>query len=197
MQLLVTGADRWAVQGIAQALLRPGAAAGIQVASTPVDALGDAGEADVLLVVQPSAEVAQRVASHVPPLLPVLWLGGAPPVPREPRPPGLLGAQSADARNLAAVQALAAGLHVADAQDSLLGLRAPAASEGAGEPLTPRELEVFELLAKGLGNRDIAMALGVSTHTAKFHVAQILEKTGAATRTEAVRQGLRMGWIGL
>jgi len=198
MQLLVTGADRWAVQGIAQALLRPGAAAGIQVASTPVDALGDAGEADVLLVVQPSAEVAQRVASRVPPLLPVLWLGGAPPpVPRDPRPTGLLGAQCDDARILAAVQALAAGLHVADAQDGLQGLRAPAASEGAGEPLTPRELEVFELLAKGLGNRDIALALGVSTHTAKFHVAQILEKTGASTRTEAVRQGLRMGWIGL
>jgi DNA-binding NarL/FixJ family response regulator len=56
---------------------------------------------------------------------------------------------------------------------------------------------VFELLAKGLANRDIALALGISSHTAKFHVAQILEKTGAATRTEAVRQGLRLGWIGL
>ena len=65
------------------------------------------------------------------------------------------------------------------------------------EPLTARELEVYELMAKGLGNRDIGAALGISAHTAKFHVAQILEKTGSATRTEAVRQGLRWGLIGL
>jgi DNA-binding NarL/FixJ family response regulator len=109
----------------------------------------------------------------------------------------MLAAQSEDARVLAAVQALAAGLHVADAQAGLQAPRAGGAVDGAGEPLTPRELEVFELLAKGLANREIALALGISSHTAKFHVAQILEKTGAATRTEAVRQGLRMGWIGL
>ena len=66
-------------------------------------------------------------------------------------------------------------------------------SERAG-----RHAEVaFELLAKGLGNRDIATALGITHHTAKFHVAQILEKTGSATRTEAVRQGFRLGLIGL
>jgi DNA-binding NarL/FixJ family response regulator len=65
------------------------------------------------------------------------------------------------------------------------------------DPLTPRELEVFELLAKGLANREIASALGITPHTAKFHVAQILDKTGSATRTEAVRQGLRLGLIGL
>jgi DNA-binding CsgD family transcriptional regulator len=65
------------------------------------------------------------------------------------------------------------------------------------EPLTPRELEVFELLAKGLSNRDIAGVLGISAHTAKFHVAQILAKVGAATRAEAVSEGLRYGWIGM
>jgi DNA-binding NarL/FixJ family response regulator len=70
-------------------------------------------------------------------------------------------------------------------------------AEDLQDPLTPRELEVFELMAKGLGNRDIALALGISSHTAKFHVAQILDKTGSATRTEAVRQGLQAGWIGL
>jgi DNA-binding NarL/FixJ family response regulator len=65
------------------------------------------------------------------------------------------------------------------------------------EPLTPRELEVFELLGKGLSNRDIGGVLGISAHTAKYHVAQILAKVGAATRAEAVSEGLRHGWIGL
>lgn len=65
------------------------------------------------------------------------------------------------------------------------------------EPLTPRELEVFELVGKGLSNRDIAEALGISTHTAKYHVAQILAKVSAGTRAEAVSEGLRSGLIGL
>lgn len=65
------------------------------------------------------------------------------------------------------------------------------------EPLTPRELEVFELLAKGLSNRDIGGVLGISAHTAKYHVAQILAKVGASTRAEAVHEGLRCGLIGL
>ena len=93
----------------------------------------------------------------------------------------------------AAVNALANGLNVQDAAQ-------PPPSRTRAEltePLTPRELEVLELLAKGLANREIAQALGISSHTAKFHVAQILEKAGAATRTEAVRQALRLGLIGL
>jgi DNA-binding CsgD family transcriptional regulator len=65
------------------------------------------------------------------------------------------------------------------------------------EPLTPREIEVFELLAKGLSNRDIAGVLGISAHTAKYHVGQILAKVGASTRAEAVSEGLRFGVIGL
>lgn len=197
MQLLVTGDDRWAVQGIAQALLRAGEDTGLEVRSTTPDALAAAVQADVLLVVQASAASAQAIASSTPPTLPVLWLGGSPAMPHDGRPTGLLAAGADDTRILAAAQALAAGLHVADTQAGLQVMHAPALPDGAGEPLTPRELEVFELLAKGLANRDIALALGISSHTAKFHVAQILEKTGAATRTEAVRQGLRMGWIGL
>jgi DNA-binding CsgD family transcriptional regulator len=65
------------------------------------------------------------------------------------------------------------------------------------EPLTAREIEVFELLAKGLSNREIGGVLGISAHTAKYHVAQILAKVGAATRAEAVHAGLRAGLIGL
>lgn len=74
---------------------------------------------------------------------------------------------------------------------------ARAAADMPVEPLTSRELEVFELLAKGLSNRDVAGVLGISSHTAKFHVAQILAKVGAATRAEAVAIGLRLGLIGL
>jgi len=51
------------------------------------------------------------------------------------------------------------------------------------------------MLAEGLGNRQIADRLGVSDHTIKFHISSILDKLGAATRTEAVTLGLRTGLI--
>ena len=88
------------------------------------------------------------------------------------------------------------GLSVRDAA-SAWGLAFGLAAGADHEPLTPRELQVYELLAKGLSNRDIAGVLGISAHTAKYHVGQILAKVGAATRAEAVSAGLRMGIIGL
>ena len=63
------------------------------------------------------------------------------------------------------------------------------------EPLTGRESEVLALLAEGAGNREIAVKLGVSEHTAKFHVSSILSKLGASSRTEAVTRGYRLGLI--
>jgi two-component system, NarL family, response regulator YdfI len=63
------------------------------------------------------------------------------------------------------------------------------------EPLTPREREVLHLLASGLGNKEIATKLKISEHTAKFHVASILGKLGAASRAEAVSIGMRNGLI--
>jgi len=63
------------------------------------------------------------------------------------------------------------------------------------DPLTSRESEVLALLAEGAGNREIATKLGVSEHTAKFHVSSILSKLGATTRTEAVTRGYRLGLI--
>ncbi len=63
------------------------------------------------------------------------------------------------------------------------------------EPLTPRELQVLRMLADGLGNKEIGGQLGISEHTAKFHVAQILAKLGAGSRTEAVRIGIRRGLV--
>ncbi|HSL30661.1 MAG TPA: response regulator transcription factor [Anaerolineales bacterium] len=64
-------------------------------------------------------------------------------------------------------------------------------------PLTERESEVLGLLAKGLANKQIAVALGISEHTVKFHVSSIYTKLNVTNRTEAVRAGLRGGWIAL
>jgi DNA-binding CsgD family transcriptional regulator len=61
--------------------------------------------------------------------------------------------------------------------------------------LTAREIEVLGMLAEGLGNKAIAARLGISTHTAKFHVASILAKLGAGSRTEAVTMGMRRGLV--
>ena len=72
--------------------------------------------------------------------------------------------------------------------------------EAGAEPfelLTPREREVLELLGEGLSNRQIAERLGISEHTAKFHVASVSGKLGASSRTEAVSQGVRRGLITL
>ena len=63
------------------------------------------------------------------------------------------------------------------------------------EALTAREHDVLALVADGLGNREIAAALGISEHTVKFHLASIFGKLGVSTRTEAVQRGLRLGVI--
>lgn len=63
------------------------------------------------------------------------------------------------------------------------------------EALTPREREVLQMLASGLANKEIAAKLSISDHTVKFHVASILGKLGAATRTEAVALGIRRGLV--
>jgi DNA-binding NarL/FixJ family response regulator len=98
---------------------------------------------------------------------------------------------------MAAVQAAAAGLAVLDPRD-LEALRADAAHvhpppETAA--LTARELEVLRMMAEGAANKNIAWKLGISEHTVKFHVASILGKLNAASRTEAVTTGIRKGLI--
>jgi two-component system, NarL family, nitrate/nitrite response regulator NarL len=59
--------------------------------------------------------------------------------------------------------------------------------------LTTREREVLQLVAEGLPNKAIARELGISEHTAKFHVGSLLGKLGAASRTEAVTLATRRG----
>ena len=65
------------------------------------------------------------------------------------------------------------------------------------ETLTPREHEVLESMARGLSNKEIAERLGMSEHTAKYHVASILAKLGAANRADAVGRALRNGLVSL
>ena len=68
---------------------------------------------------------------------------------------------------------------------------------GEGPRLTPREREVLELLARGLGNKQIAWELSLSEHTVKYHVSSIYAKLGAGSRTEALRLGIERGLLTL
>ena len=102
----------------------------------------------------------------------------------------------------AAVHAVARGLMVLDpavARATLTAQAEPvrAAPDDPVEPLTERELEVLRLLALGLPNKGIALRLGISEHTVKFHVGAILAKLGAAGRTEAVMLAARRGLLPL
>jgi two-component system nitrate/nitrite response regulator NarL len=99
-------------------------------------------------------------------------------------------------RLLPAVTAAVAGLLAVDeaVADSVLRPR-PAPAQPLVEPLTARELQVVQLLAEGLTNRRIGERLGISEHTAKFHVNSILGKLGASSRSEAVAQAARLGLV--
>jgi two-component system, NarL family, response regulator YdfI len=66
---------------------------------------------------------------------------------------------------------------------------------GLSEEITSRETDVLRMLAEGLVNKDIAVRLGISEHTVKFHISSILDKLGASTRTEAVTLGIRRGLV--
>lgn len=100
----------------------------------------------------------------------------------------------------AALAAVRSGLTVMDTQ--LANTLVPTqpirehAPKGKGE-LTERERQVVQLLSEGLSNKLIADRLGISDHTAKFHVNGVMMKLGASTRTEAVVEAMRRGLIKL
>jgi two-component system, NarL family, response regulator YdfI len=99
---------------------------------------------------------------------------------------------------LPAIQAAYAGLVLLDpevTQNLAARVQPRNGVTAAPEDLTPREIEVLRMLAEGFGNREMASRLGISDHTVKFHVSSILDKLGAASRTEAVTLGIRMGLI--
>jgi DNA-binding NarL/FixJ family response regulator len=106
---------------------------------------------------------------------------------------GILPADSSADELTAAIHALAQGL-IVGAPTLLFESENEPLERG---PLTERESEVLGILAKGLANKQIAAALGISEHTVKFHVSSIYTKLNVTNRTEAVREGLRGGWIAL
>jgi DNA-binding NarL/FixJ family response regulator len=104
---------------------------------------------------------------------------------------GVLPLDASPSELSAAVHALAEGLIVGTQT-----LMFPTSEYGEDRgPLTERESEVLGLLALGLANKQIALKLGISEHTVKFHVSSIYTKLNASNRTQAVREGLRKGWI--
>ena len=106
---------------------------------------------------------------------------------------GILPSDSSAEELTAAIHALSQGLIVGP-PTLLFETESEPLERG---PLTERESEVLALLARGLANKQIAVSLGISEHTVKFHVSSIYQKLNVTNRTEAVREGLRGGWIAL
>ena len=98
-------------------------------------------------------------------------------------------------------------IRVVNAGDSLLQpvvasklltrMRRSADDPSTAGSVTPREMEVIRLLARGFQNKEIAAELGIAQRTAKFHVGSILAKLGAGNRTEAVTIAAKRGMIAL
>lgn len=115
--------------------------------------------------------------------------GAAAVLPRDATP-GVIGAAlslAAEGLRLLPASALDRLRVVAGAEPAVSGEEAP--------ELTPREREVLAAMADGASNKVIARRLGISFHTAKFHVASILAKLDAETRTEALARAARLGLV--
>ena len=108
-------------------------------------------------------------------------------------------ADPALADRLATLLAGVAGLSLVgpgEAADAAIVVPAAAAASGETDnALTPRELEVLALLAEGASNKVIARRLGISVHTAKFHVGSLIDKLDAISRTDVVAHAARLGVI--
>ena len=159
------------------------------------DSLDDNAEVDVVVT---SASVASFSGLEVDPVSAGILLLGDDPlnVPewkRSVRVWGILPTDASAEELTAAVHALSQGL-IVGAPALLFESENEPLERG---PLTERESEVLGWLSKGLANKQIAAALGISEHTVKFHVSSIYQKLNVTNRTEAVREGLRGGWIAL
>jgi DNA-binding NarL/FixJ family response regulator len=156
----------------------------------------DAGEGELeeldsiarLASAQPGLPIV-ALASDQSALAQALAFGASALLPAAIEPETLAAALMAAARGLAAIprQELAALLPQEDRIDP--------AVKASMESLTHRELEVLQLMARGLTNRQIARQLQISEHTVKFHGGAVLGKLGARSRAEAVARAIGLGWI--
>lgn len=183
----VQGHDPWVAQALARAV-----AGAVISRAWDVRPMRGTESADVMLLHAPG----EGDWRALPPAVPAVALGGVSP-PDTARPLALLEVAADAPRIAAAVAAVLTGLIVLDPARLADWPGRSDRSVFDGEPLTEREVQVLELIAKGMTNRDIGGLLGISAHTVKFHVAQVLDKLGAASRAEAVSCALRVGLIGL
>ncbi len=181
-------------------------ASGLIVVDEDADAPGDVPviDADVLVVDvgedEPGAVDDARALG-----LPNVFLRADSRPPRLDAPAGAAAegwiTRDATADELgAAVRAVAAGLTVLDPAfvRAVRPADEPEAAPGSNEArLTARELDVLRQIALGLPNKAIALRLGISEHTVKFHVGAVLSKLDASSRTEAVTIAARSGLLAL
>lgn len=160
------------------------------------NSLMEESEADVVITSASHASLLD-VEPDAPASAAVLFLSDEPLNPRALRRAthvwGILPTEASAEELEAAIHALSQGLVVGPA-GLIFETEAEPTDHG---PLTDREAEVLGLLSKGMANKQIAVALGISEHTVKFHVSSIYSKLNVTNRTEAVREGLRGGWIAL
>ena len=159
-------------------------------------ALMDAGEGEPedldriarLSIAQPDLPIV-ALADDLTGLQQALAFGASALLPTGVDPQTLAAALLGAARNLVSIPRpeLAALLPAEEPVEA--AVKAPV------ESLTSRELEVVQLMARGLTNRQIARRLEISEHTVKFHAAAILGKIGARSRAEAVARAIGLGWI--
>jgi two-component system, NarL family, response regulator YdfI len=139
------------------------------------------GEMPALLLVQNDP----KALEHMPLLSLTAW--------------GLLDQEATQAELIASLQALNEGLSVTNpVWMSRMLKNGSISNDGSGdlvETLTGREVEILQLLALGLTNKQIASRLGISAHTVKFHVSTIFSKLGTTNRVETVNLGLKKGLI--
>jgi DNA-binding NarL/FixJ family response regulator len=105
----------------------------------------------------------------------------------------VLPAEMSPAQLVAAIAATAAGFAVTLPQPA----SGPTEVTAVSEDLTAREVEVLRLMARGQRNKQLAVALNISQHTAKYHVSAVMAKLGARTRTEAVTIGVMRGLVAI
>lgn len=114
---------------------------------------------------------------------------------------GILPQTSTESEIIAAVKAVASGLVVLHPEiiDNLQLQKSTNSQQQTDinsiQTLTPREIEILQMLTPGLSNKAIAKQLNISDHTVKFHVSSIFQKLHVSTRTEAVAVGVRLGLI--